>query len=195
MDEINVQIEEVPALEASINATAVTYETGGTTCHSQLTERSFPDQHPMAAITGLEEALENRISTGKLQEAVENALTIAKESGEFKGEKGDTGERGEKGEDGTGISILGSYSSESELRTAHPAGEIGDAYMIEGALYVWSATDNDWTNAGSIKGEKGDSGADGYTPVKGTDYYTEEDKAEMVNLVLAAITTWTGGNY
>lgn len=27
----------------------------------------------------------------------------------------------------------------------------------------------------------------GHTPVKGTDYYTEEDKAEMVDLVLAAL--------
>ena len=30
-------------------------------------------------------------------------------------------------------------------------------------------------------------GADGYTPVKGTDYFTEADKTELVNLVLAAL--------
>lgn len=45
------------------------------------------------------------------------------------------------------------------------------------------------------KGDKGDPGADGYTPVKGTDYWTAADKAEIVNDTLAALPTWTGGNY
>ncbi|MGM9643002.1 MAG: collagen-like protein [Eubacteriales bacterium] len=109
-----------------------------------------------------------------------------------KGEKGDKGDRGEKGADGTGVSILGSYASETELRAAHPTGEVGDAYMVAGSLYIWSETEKDWINAGSIKGE---AGADGKTPVNGTDYYTEADKAEMVELVLAALPTWNGGEY
>ena len=46
-----------------------------------------------------------------------------------------------------------------------------------------------------LKGDKGDPGADGYTPVKGTDYWTAADKAEIVNDTLAALPTWTGGNY
>ena len=46
-----------------------------------------------------------------------------------------------------------------------------------------------------LKGDKGDTGADGKTPVKGTDYWTEADKAEIVNDTLAALPTWTGGNY
>lgn len=45
------------------------------------------------------------------------------------------------------------------------------------------------------KGDKGDTGLDGYTPVKGTDYWTDTDKADMVNDVLAALPTWTGGSY
>ena len=40
-----------------------------------------------------------------------------------------------------------------------------------------------------LKGDKGD------TPVKGTDYWTETDKAEIVADTLAALPTWTGGNY
>ena len=36
----------------------------------------------------------------------------------------------------------------------------------------------------SVKGDKGDPG---YTPVKGTDYFTEADKTELVNAVLAAL--------
>lgn len=46
-----------------------------------------------------------------------------------------------------------------------------------------------------LKGDKGDPGADGYTPVKGTDYWTAADKTEIVNDTLAALPTWTGGNY
>ena len=41
----------------------------------------------------------------------------------------------------------------------------------------------------------GAQGADGYTPVKGTDYWTASDKTEMVNDVLEALPTWTGGSY
>lgn len=49
-----------------------------------------------------------------------------------------------------------------------------------------------------LKGDKGDTGAagaDGYTPVKGTDYWTTADKAEIVADTLAALPTWTGGSY
>ena len=46
-----------------------------------------------------------------------------------------------------------------------------------------------------LKGDTGEPGADGYTPVKGTDYWTESDKAEIVDDVLSALPTWTGGNY
>ena len=37
------------------------------------------------------------------------------------------------------------------------------------------------------KGDKGDKGADGHTPVKGTDYFTEADKQELVTAVIAAL--------
>lgn len=46
-----------------------------------------------------------------------------------------------------------------------------------------------------LKGDTGPAGADGYTPVKGTDYWTAADKAEIVADTLAALPTWTGGNY
>lgn len=36
-------------------------------------------------------------------------------------------------------------------------------------------------------GADGQPGADGYTPVKGKDYFTEADKNELVNAVLAAL--------
>lgn len=48
---------------------------------------------------------------------------------------------------------------------------------------------------GTNVGLKGDRGADGKTPVKGIDYWTEADKAEIVADTLAALPTWTGGSY
>jgi hypothetical protein len=39
------------------------------------------------------------------------------------------------------------------------------------------------------------SGADGHTPEKYVDYWTEEDKADVVNEVLNALPTWNGGEY
>lgn len=62
----------------------------------------------------------------------------------------------------------------------------------------------------TIRGEKGDpftyedftpeqlealKGADGKTPVKGTDYFTEADKTEITNAVLDALPIWSGGAY
>ena len=50
-------------------------------------------------------------------------------------------------------------------------------------------------------GAKGDPGATGpqgpagHTPVKGTDYWTAADQTSMVNDVLAALPTWSGGAY
>ena len=44
-------------------------------------------------------------------------------------------------------------------------------------------------------GADGKDGVDGKTPVKGEDYFTEADKTELVNGVLAALPTWEGGSY
>ena len=46
-----------------------------------------------------------------------------------------------------------------------------------------------------MNGNDGEDGADGKTPVKGTDYWTAADKAAMVSDVLAALPTWNGGSY
>ena len=71
-------------------------------------------------------------------------------------------------------------------------------------LDLLSAADGKLQYNGSDVGLKGDKGADGTngkdgtdgkTPVKGTDYWTAADKAEIVADTLAALPTWTGGNY
>lgn len=96
--------------------------------------------------------------------------------------------KGEKGDEGAGLSILGSYATEDELRNAHPTAEPGDTYSVNGSLYVWSAKYGDWLNIGNIKGEKGENGKDGYTPVLGKDYWTETDKSEIEAQISDTIT-------
>lgn len=52
-----------------------------------------------------------------------------------KGDKGDPGPQGPQGEVGAGLNILGSFDSVDELpETAN----IGDAYLVNGDLYVYS---------------------------------------------------------
>ena len=53
-----------------------------------------------------------------------------------KGDKGEQGLRGEPGKDGTGVTIKGSYDSEADLKNGHPTGVVGDAYLVNGNLYV-----------------------------------------------------------
>ena len=91
------------------------------------------------------------------------------------GSEGVQGPQGEKGEDGKGVNILGSYDSLEELEEAHPTGEIGDAYLVNGELYVWDAPSSSWKNVGDIQGpqgpqgEKGEDGADGAQGPAGID--------------------------
>ncbi len=42
------------------------------------------------------------------------------------------------------------------------------------------------------RGEKGDKGANGKTPVKGVDYFTEAEKADMVAAVISALPVYGG---
>ena len=74
------------------------------------------------------------------------------------------GEKGDKGDPGTSVTILGSYSTEAELIAAHPTGNAGDSYLVNGDLYVWSEINSAWENIGTIQGPAG------YTPQKGVDY-------------------------
>ncbi len=89
------------------------------------------------------------------------------------GAKGDTGAQGVQGEKG----------EKGDTGAQGIQGEKGDmgAQGVQGE-----------------KGEKGDTGeqgADGVTPVRGTDYWTEDDKSEIVADVLAALPVWRGGAY
>ncbi|WP_410319185.1 hypothetical protein [Methanobrevibacter sp.] len=75
------------------------------------------------------------------------------------GPAGQTGQKGDTGATGIGTTIKGSYNTYEELIAAHPTGNDGDSYLVNGSLYVW--INNTWDNVGNIKGEKGDTGATG----------------------------------
>lgn len=68
------------------------------------------------------------------------------------------GAKGERGSDGTSVNVLGTLPNVGSLPAS---GSPGDAYIIAGNLWVWSANSNDWTNAGPFQGPKGDPGTDG----------------------------------
>lgn len=70
----------------------------------------------------------------------------------------------------------------------------------DGATFFPSVSDDgtlSWTNDKELPNPepvniKGPKGKDGTSPVKGTDYFTAADKAEMVNAVIAALPVYEG---
>ena len=64
---------------------------------------------------------------------------------------------GLNGADGTSVTILSSYDTLEDLQVAHPTGNEGDAYIIDGDLYVWNVDDSIWKNVGKIQGPQGES--------------------------------------
>jgi hypothetical protein len=86
----------------------------------------------------------------------------------FKGPQGEKGTDGAPGKDGTGVTILGSYDSLETLKAEHPTGNAGDAYLVNGHLYVWDTVGSDWKDVGTIQGPKGDKGEPGTDGTDGT---------------------------
>ena len=104
---------------------------------------------------------------------------------------------GNKGSDGTGVTILGSYDSEEELKQAHPTGNPGDAYMIAGDLYVWDAANSQWKNVGRIQGEQGEAGPAGKSIVSVTvEFYLSTSKTTQTGGSWSeTVPTWKNGKY
>lgn len=95
----------------------------------------------------------------------------------FDGKDGKDGEQGPQGEQG----LKGDTGEKGEIGPQGPQGEQGP----KGEQGEKGETGEPGANG--IDGTNGKDGEDGYTPVKGTDYFTEADKEEMVNLVLEAL--------
>ena len=133
-----------------------------------------------------------------------------------------SGGTGADGEDGATftpyVDANGNLSWSNDKGLANPAtvnikGPQGDTGAVGedgvSATHSWSGTiltitSASGTSSADLKGDKGDTGPQGPqgdkgdkgdTPVKGVNYYTQDDKIEMVNAVLSALPTWTGGSY
>jgi len=95
-----------------------------------------------------------------------------------KGEEGYQGPQGPQGADGKGVNIKGSYETYEELIVAHPEGEVGDAYLVQGDLYVWDGVNQEWKNVGNIQGPQGAQGAEGKQGPKGEDGFQGPEGAQ-----------------
>lgn len=114
--------------------------------------------------------LKDKLSTSQLNDAIDDALAQAKESGGFKGEKGDRGEKGEQGERGEqGLQgIQGEKGDDGAKGDKGDKGEKGE----KGDQGIQGVAGKDGVN--------GKDGVDGKTPVKGVDYFTDADKQKLI---------------
>ena len=72
---------------------------------------------------------------------------------------------------------------------------VGDTVLHSYNRYPVIYVDSSYVYFGTRVSIRGSAGKDGTTPVKGTDYFTEADKNELVNSVLSALPTWQGGSF
>ena len=126
------------------------------------------------------------ITDAEINEAGELVLSFSqgdpKNVGKVVGEDGKDGKDGTNGKDG----VNGTNGENGTSATHSWNGTV---------LTIASASG---TSSADLKGEKGDTGEngangqDGRTPVKGTDYFTEEDKAEFLQSVISALPIYDG---
>ena len=113
-----------------------------------------------------------------------------------KGDKGDTGAKGEQGEKGAAF-VYSDFTADQLALLKGEKGDKGDTGAKgeqgeKGAAFVYSDfTADQLALLKGEKGDKGDTGAkgeqgiqgikgdSGHTPVRGTDYWTEDDKNEV----------------
>ena len=157
-----------------------------------IDEKSTDNQIPTAK--AVYDSVKGKLDSTALPEAVNDALAQAKASGEFNGDKGDPGEKGETGAKGDkgdkgDTGATGATGEPGKDGADGAAGKDGVSVTHSWNGTTLTVTSASGTSSADLKGEKGETGAagkdgaDGYTPVKGVDYYTEADKAEMVKNV------------
>lgn len=94
---------------------------------------------------------------------------------------------------GIGVAVENTRLATGDSRLASPC-----ALMItngDTVVQYDGSVEQSVTLSAGPQGPQGPVGPAGATPVKGTDYWTAADKAEIVQATLAALPTWTGGEY
>lgn len=89
---------------------------------------------------------------------------------------GKDGAKGDNGTDGVGISSV----TQTTTSTADGGTNVITVTKTDGTTSTFSVRNGS-------KGSTGVNGADGYTPVKGTDYWTEADKNEIIDEVTGSL--------
>ena len=140
----------------------------------------------------IEQLTKNKLDASALPNAVNDALALAKDTGLFdgapgaQGPVGPQGEQGPQGEPGAAGPAgpqgeQGPQGSQGETGAAGPAGPAGP----QGPQGEKGETGEQ--GPAGPQGEPGQSGEPGKTPVRGTDYWTDADKAEIKAYVDEAI--------
>ena len=202
--ELNTTVAKLPVLEGLETGEAVAAEYADILMQWQEALFGVEDSAKQNIIRKGEEV----INTVNEQLNIKIPEYIAANSDRFKGAKGDKGDTPtltenkngkvttvtvvdgngthtfelNDGKDGTSINILGSYSTEAELKAAHPTGNAGDGYLVKGDLYVWDVGASTWKNVGSIQGPAGKNGKDGTNGVSPTVEISKTGKVTTITI-------------
>ena len=143
------------------------------------------------------DAWSSKLDQSDLQGAAEDILTQAKASGEFDGADGQrgTGTLKVTTAPSSYTTAIGDYTPKyriavSTVKSQSKVSEVlvGDTLEYSYYHYAVDRIEGDYAYISvSRQSIRGAAGAAGSTPVKGTDYFTDADKEEMVQQVLAAI--------
>jgi hypothetical protein len=68
--------------------------------------------------------------------------------------------------------LLGKYATLTELTSHVTSPSIGDAYAVGDEPYIYFWANSTWNNAGTLKGDKGDTGASAYDNAVSTGQFT-----------------------
>lgn len=104
--------------------------------------------------------------------------------GNIKGPKGDAGDPANMDEVNIAIQAAIDRTGIASVEQTTTSTEDGGENIITATLK--SGEKSTFTIKNGSKGKQGDKGDKGDKPVKGTDYFTDEDKAEIVADVLSA---------
>lgn len=184
MEKLRIKIGKKKTVSAMVDEFTI----GGTSDHNLLKNREMNNQHPINAITGLEDALNNRVTNEKLIAEVDSALKSAKESGLFDGKDGEDGHTpqkgidyfdGEPGNDGIGI-----LSIEQESASSTSGGEnIIKITLTDGRVQRFIIKNG---SGGKVEISQMDViNALGYTPIN-RDSIVDDLETRVVNLPLSA---------
>ena len=145
--------------------------------------------------SNIEEATAYGVSIEQILKVVADVPLMENEASLYivKGETGPQGPQGEKGADGTmtfedltpeqKASLKGDKGDKGDKGEAGPQGVQG----IQGPKGDKGDTGEQGPQGiQGVAGTNGTNGTDGYTPVRGTDYWTQEDQTSIINQLKTA---------